>query len=237
MQNIDITGTLLINKPAGITSYDCIRHIKKILRPNKPKIGHAGTLDPFASGLLIICIGRQATKNIDNLIGKDKEYLVKAKLGELTDTLDLTGNIIEKTIIPENLTKQLRSVFNHFEKSYIQTPPAYSALKFNGEPLYKLARENKISAEELAKITQAKKREVFIYRLELLNFDSPFLSFKAHVSKGTYIRSLANDISQKLNLPATTYELCRTQIGDFKLEQAVKLEEIQSIDDIKKVLI
>lgn len=238
MQDIEITGTLLINKPVGITSYDCIRHIKTILRPNKPKIGHAGTLDPFASGLLIICIGRQATKNIDTLVGKDKEYLVKAKLGELTDTLDLTGKIIEDTTGPIAITKQqLQPVFDNFEKSYIQTPPAYSALKFNGEPLYKLARENKISTEELEKITQAKRREVAIHRLELLDFNAPFFTFKAHVSKGTYIRSLANDIAQKLDLPATTYELCRTQIGDFKLEQAVKLEEIKSINELKKALL
>jgi tRNA pseudouridine55 synthase len=237
MQNNEITGVLLINKPAGITSYDCIRHIKRVLKPIKTKIGHAGTLDPFASGLLIVCIGRQATKNISNLLIQDKEYVVTAKLGELTDTLDLTGNILQNIDLTSSFTKQkLQEVFDNFERSYEQIPPIYSALKFEGQPLYELARNNKISQEELEKITEAKKRTVLIHSLDLLDFNLPFFTFKAHVSKGTYIRSLANDIAQQLGSVATTYELCRTKIGEFKLEDAVSLEELKTMQDLVEVV-
>src|SRR5271157_6137201 len=136
MQEINFSGLIKINKPAGITSYDCIRHIKRILK-TKTKIGHAGTLDPFASGLMLICIGRQATKTIDQLMTKDKEYLVKAKLGELTDTLDLTGKIIESQEINKTITAQdIKNAIKNIGSSYLQTPPVYSALKYQGEPLH-----------------------------------------------------------------------------------------------------
>jgi tRNA pseudouridine55 synthase len=232
MQEITFSGLLKINKPAGITSYDCIRHIKRILK-TKTKIGHAGTLDPFASGLMLICIGRQATKTIDQLMTKDKEYLVKAKLGELTDTLDLTGKVIATQKVDPNLTAQdIGNAIKTLGSSYLQTPPIYSALKYQGEPLHKLAREQKIEPEALEKIIQQKTRQVQIFKIELLNIDLPFFTFKAHVSKGTYIRSLANDIAQQLGLNATTYELVRTAIGNYKLEDSVNLDDLKTVEDI-----
>lgn len=233
MQEDIISGTFLINKPIGITSFDCIRHIKKILNIKKLKIGHAGTLDPFASGLLIVCIGRQATKNIDNLLTQDKEYIVKAKLGELTDSMDLTGNIIHQTSIsPEITSQRLQATFDSFIGNYEQIPPIYSALKFEGKRLYQLAKDSKIGHEELTKIAESKKRIVTIYSLDLLNFEPPFFEFKAHVSKGTYIRSLANDIAQKLGTTATTYELCRTKVGGYLLGRAINLSQIKSEADL-----
>lgn len=237
MHLTNITGLLKINKPTGITSYDCIRHIKRILKI-KTKIGHAGTLDPFASGLMLICIGRETTKTIDQLMTKDKEYLVKAKLGELTDTLDLTGKILATQSVKTSLTKKdIENAVESLGKSYIQTPPIYSALKHQGTPLHELAREQKISVQELEQIIQKKSRTVEIYNLEILSVDLPFFVFKAHVSKGTYIRSLANDIAQKLGLNATTYELTRTKIGNYSLEDAINLDDLKTIQDIEKVIV
>ncbi len=240
MREINFSGLIKINKPAGITSYDCIRHIKRILKAKKIKIGHAGTLDPFASGLMLICIGRQATKSIDQLMTQDKEYIVKAKLGELTDTLDLTGKIIESKIlesqeISQNITKQdIEKAIKELGSSYIQTPPIYSALKHQGTPLHELARKQKMETHKLEQITQKKSRLVEIYKIELLNIELPFFTFKAHVSKGTYVRSLADDIAQKLGLHATTYELERTKIGEYKLEDAVQLCDLKTVEDIRK---
>ena len=236
MQELNFSGLLKINKPAGITSYDCIRHIKRILKA-KTKIGHAGTLDPFASGLMLICIGRQATKTVDQLMTQDKEYLVKAKLGELTDTLDLTGKVLATQQVAQKLTAQdIEQAIKALGSSYLQTAPVYSALKHQGNPLHELAREQKMESAELEKIVQAKSRQVEIYKIELISVDLPFFTFKAHVSKGTYIRSLANDIAQKLGLNATTYELVRTKIGNYSLEQAVLLTDLKSAEDIQKAI-
>ncbi len=237
MQEINFSGLIKINKPAGVTSYDCIRHIKRILNAKKIKIGHAGTLDPFASGLMLICIGREATKTIDQLMTQHKEYLVKAKLGELTDTLDLTGKILETKIVNPSITKQnIEKAIKELGSSYIQTPPIYSALKHQGKPLYELAREQKMETYELEDIVQKKSRQVEIYKIELLNVELPFFTFKAHVSKGTYIRSLADDIAQKLDLHANTYELERTKIGEYKLEDAAKLYDLKTVEDIKNLI-
>ena len=234
MREINFSGILKINKPAGITSYDCIRHIKRILNIKKIKFGHAGTLDPFASGLMLICIGREATKTIDQLMTQDKEYLVKAKLGELTDTLDKTGKVLQTQVVDKNIASQdLETAFKLLGSNYLQTPPIYSALKHQGKPLHELAREQKMEVTELEQIVQKKSRLVEIYKIELLNVELPFFTFRTHVSKGTYIRSLANDIAQKLNLHATTYELERTKIGEYRLEDAIKLCDLKTVEDIK----
>lgn len=234
----NLTGFLLINKPKDISSFDCIRHIKKSLK-QKIKIGHTGTLDNFATGLLIICLGRNATKLVPQLSNFDKEYLVTAKLGELTNTLDHTGVIIEKPDISElNISKKdLQNAIETIGKEYLQTPPIYSALKFQGTSLYKLARNKIMEQKDLEEIIKQKARPVQIHKLELLNFNSPFFTFKTTVSKGTYIRSLANDIAQILNIPATTYELERTKIGKFDLKKAVNLNALKTLDDIANILI
>jgi len=270
----NLSGFLIINKPKNATSFDCIRYIKRILK-QKIKIGHTGTLDDFATGLLIICISRQTTRRINEFMNLDKEYVVKAKLGELTDSLDYTGKIIASnpfvsfdrlrtngisnpfTINPIEKSKRinkksnkpfvvslsnhtnsiskedLQKVINEFPKSYIQVPPIYSALKHKGKPLYHFARTKKLEEKELEEIAKQKSREVTIYELELLDFEYPFFTVRTRVSKGTYIRSLANDIAQKLNIPATTYELERTKIGQISLADAVNLNDLKSVDDIK----
>jgi tRNA pseudouridine55 synthase len=228
-------GYLLINKPKEYTSYDCIRHLKKIIRM-KEKIGHAGTLDPFATGLLIIAIGKNATKNINLLSDSNKEYIATGKLGILTDTLDLTGATIEekqKEISKENLIESI----NSFEGQYNQTPPIYSALKHRGEALYNLARNKNISEEELLKIIKDKTRIVFIPNIELIEYSPPTFKIKTTVSKGTYIRSLINDIAKKLDTVAICTELIRTKIGNFALEESVNLENLKTIEDINKNII
>jgi tRNA pseudouridine55 synthase len=235
-KNNKLVGFLLVNKPENISSYDCIRHIKKIIK-EKIKIGHTGTLDNFATGLLIICIGKVATKFAGTLTNLDKEYVIKAKLGELTDTLDCTGKVIEKIEIPSITTSNLQDAIKKLGKSYIQVPPIYSALKYKGKPLYHLARTKKIDPQKLEEIVKEKGRKVLIHSLELLEFDPPFFTIKAHVSKGTYARSLANDIAQILKVPATTYKLQRTKIGELQIQDAINLNKIISLQDIETNLI
>lgn len=230
------SGFLLINKPCGITSYGCIGYLKRIIR-QKIKIGHAGTLDPFASGLLIVAIGREATRLMSQVMSLEKTYTATAKLGELTDTLDCTGTVVE-TMDYSAITKTtMHDALVSFGSSYEQTPPFYSALKHEGDPLYKLARQGSISVEELEAITQSKRKTVQLYELQLLDFNSPFFTIRARVSQGTYIRSLVNDIASRLGSCATTYTLERSAIGQFSLEQATQLAEINNREDINARLI
>ncbi len=229
-------GFLIINKPIDITSFDCIRHIKKILK-QKIKIGHTGTLDDFATGLLIICIGKEATKFSNTLLNLDKEYIVKAKLGELTDTLDLTGKIIEQKNALKITKANLQKAIEKLGKSYMQIPPIYSALKYKGKPLYKLIRGKKLNKKKLEEIVKQKARKITIHKIKLIDFDYPFFTIKTIVSKGCYIRSLANDIAQILKVPATTYELTRTKIGKIDLKNAINLINIKTVLNIKNNLI
>ncbi|MCK4264955.1 tRNA pseudouridine(55) synthase TruB [Candidatus Babeliales bacterium] len=236
MENNNFAGLLLINKPKGISAFGCIRVSERLL-PRKTKIGHTGTLDKEANGLMIICIDRSVTKLIDEILNLDKMYKVTAKLGELTTTLDSAGEIIETKSISSITKDSLKRAVINLGKEYKQTPPVYSALKYKGRSLYKLARHKEVSLEELAKITSEKERLVKLYDIKILDINLPFFTFECHVSKGTYVRSLANDIAQQLKTYATTYELTRTQIGCFKLEDAVALDEIQLLEDIKTNLI
>lgn len=230
-------GFFLLNKPAGRTSASCLQEIKYLFKPEKIKIGHAGTLDSFATGLLIIAIGRQATRHMKALESLDKTYIAKGKLGQLTDTLDLTGTVIKDEEPPSINKQMIESVLQNFGSSYIQKPPLYSALKHQGRSLSDLARRSKYTQQEFEKLIESKSREVKLYSLELINFDSPFFTIKAHVSTGTYIRSLINDIGKQLETHATTYELTRTHVGPFKLENALSFDEIDSKEDIEKSLI
>lgn len=226
-------GFLLINKPIGISSYGCINHIKRILRlknieNNDPKcstkwrLGHAGTLDPFASGLLIIAVGRQATRLLSRCMLMEKTYIATGKCGELTDTLDHTGTIIATSdIIPSE--SALRTALESLGDSYEQIPPLYSALKYQGQPLYLLTRKKIIQEEQLQEIAINKKRIIHLYEKEFLSYASPFFRIKVRVSHGTYIRTLINDIAIRTESCATTYELQRTSIGPFTLDKAIDL--------------
>ncbi len=233
---MNLTGILVVNKPVGITSFDCIRHIKKIVG-KKEKIGHAGTLDPFASGVMIIAIGRDATRQLTQLTAANKRYIVTARLGQLTDTMDKTGQTITDEQAPCLTSSDLENAAHALMPSYEQVPPMYSSLKHKGQPLHKLARQEKLSTEALEEIVQDKAREVHIFDFALESFEPPFFSFSTTVSKGTYIRSLANDIAQKCGTVATCYELQRTEVGQFSLSQACNLHDLQTIDDISHALI
>ncbi len=229
-----LNGILLINKPADITSFDVIRKLKKILK-RRIKIGHTGTLDDFATGLLIICIG-QATKKVPSFMNLNKEYVVTAKLGELTDSLDLTGNTLETQNISIE-KKDIETAIKKLGNEYTQIPPVYSALKYQGSPLYKLARNKKMNFEQLEEIVKTKSREVKITKIEITGFSFPFFTIKTTVSKGPYVRSLANDIAQQIGLYATTHKLERTKIGNLKLENAINLDKLNSAQEIENYLL
>ncbi|TSA23422.1 tRNA pseudouridine(55) synthase TruB [bacterium] len=224
-------GVIFIDKPAGITSFDVIRRLRMVTKVRK--IGHAGTLDPFATGLLIVCISRQATKNIDQFVRLDKTYTAVLKLGEKTDTADIEGKIIEVKDVPENVEQNINKVFYSFIGEIEQVPPQFSAIKKNGVRLYKTARKG-IQVE-------VEPRKVFIHTLSFLNYQKPYLEFSSTVSKGTYIRSLGEDITAKLGTVGHLTELRRDAIGPFSVVDAISLEaitegtienSIQPIDEI-----
>jgi len=230
-------GILLIHKPIKSTSFDCIRHLKKML-PNGTKIGHTGTLDPFASGLLIVCIGREVTKLVPSFMELPKTYRARGTLGVLTDTLDSTGTIIDKQIIPANITKNtLQESVASLMPQYEQIPPLYSALKHNGVPLHRLARTHKLSYEKMHAIAQRKSRIVSLYAATIESYEPPTFTLKVIVSKGTYIRTLMNDIAQKCNTIATTSSLEREVIGPYHVHAAHTLASLQTAEQIYNCLV
>lgn len=235
MEQKKLEGFLLINKPTGITSFDCIRHIRKIIG-RSVKIGHAGTLDPFASGLLIIALSRTATREINKLETTYKRYAARAKLGELTDTLDPTGTVLTTCPINHITRESLEQACQKLQPEYIQIPPIYSALKYKGAALYALIKDNKMSHDELEAIAVTKQRIVTLKNIDITEYKSPYFSIDATVSGGTYIRSLMNDLARKLNSCATTITLERTAIGPFSLANSCTLNQLSTYDDIQNHL-
>jgi tRNA pseudouridine55 synthase len=209
-------GFILINKPAGITSHDVVDKLREITKIKK--IGHAGTLDPFATGLLILGIGREFTKKLSVFQKKNKEYIATLKLGAESDTFDKEGKIVEKKVekIPER--KEIEEVLKSFFGEIEQIPPAFSAKKIKGKKLYELARKG-IKVEP-------KPQKVKIYEISILEYNFPYLKIKVKCSSGTYIRSLANDIGKKLGCGAYVEDLMRTKIGEFSIENAVELSKL-----------
>ena len=208
-------GIINLDKPKGMTSQEAVTFVKRTLRVKKA--GHAGTLDPLATGVLLILLG-EATKVARFLSDLDKEYISKIKLGERTDTLDSEGNIIEKRDVPDIPKGQIEAVLSRFLGEIRQVPPMYSALKHSGRPLYELARKG-IEVER-------KERPVNIYNIRLLSLNLPYLEIAISCSKGTYIRTLADDIGMALGTGAHITELRRTSIGDFKIEDSLKIKDI-----------
>ena len=207
---------LVVNKPKGLTSRDVVNELNHIF--STKKIGHTGTLDPNATGVLVCLIGKY-TKLVNLITSYDKEYIAEIKLGVKTDTDDITGNIIAKENTTLTLDK-IEEVFSNFPKTYDQQVPIYSAVKINGKKLYEYARE---------KIDIAlPKRRVNIYSLELLSFQDNIITFKTKVSKGTYIRSLINDICTNLNTIGTMNNLIRTKQGNFDIKNSYTLEDIKN---------
>jgi len=211
-----LDGLLLVDKPEHSSSAEVVRRIKRAIRPSK--IGHLGTLDPFATGLLPLCLGA-ATKLSQFLMSVTKSYEGVIQLGVETDTLDPTGKVIKVVPVLDGYCSRLKALAAEFEGGYLQTPPMYSALKRNGVPLYKLARRG-IEVKRNA-------RRVSIYKLILSPEAGQSLSFSVTCSKGTYIRTLAADIGEALGTKAHLTKLRRTQFGRFLVHESWPLEKIE----------
>lgn len=235
MVSKQLHGILLINKEAGASSFDVLRQLKKVLG-FRTKIGHAGTLDPFATGLLIVCLGR-ATKLVPMLMDVSKGYQVLAHFGYLTDTLDKTGTVLKELTLPNDFEVTINEAVKQLGTQYKQTPPVFSALKHNGNPMYQLAREQSLNKETLNKLVLEKARWVIIYKLSIEQIKPPTIAFSCEVSKGTYIRSLADDLAQKINLRATTEELNRIFIGPFSVANAKRTNDLKNRQSIEQALI
>lgn len=212
------TGFVLINKPKGMTSHDVVDKLREIT--NVKKIGHAGTLDPFATGLLILGIGRESTKRLSLFLKKDKEYLAKIRLGAVSDTYDVEGNIFLIDVKKKPSEKEVQDVLNSFLGRQKQVSPMFSAKKIKGRKLYELAREGKS--------VKVNPKEIEIYKIKLLRYAFPFLEIRVGCSAGTYIRSLAYDIGKKLGCGGYLEELCRTRIGNLYLKDGASLSEISA---------
>lgn len=209
------SGVIVVNKTSGITSFDVVHEISKML--GIKKIGHTGTLDPLAEGVLVVTIGK-ATKIAELLTAAYKEYQAGVLLGIETDTLDITGSIINSKIVPDDLP--IEETLNSFKKTYLQEVPIYSAVKVNGKKLYDYARENKQ--------VELPSKEVTIKEITLLSTDRNTFIFKTTVSKGCYIRSLIRDIGKSLNTYATMTNLIRTKQGKFTLKDSASLKDVLS---------
>ncbi|MDP1688635.1 MAG: tRNA pseudouridine(55) synthase TruB [bacterium] len=216
-----------IYKPKGPTSYDMIRKIKKEIG-NDIKIGHAGTLDPLASGILVIAIGG-ATKNISEEVAKEKEYIAKIKLGVRSSTDDEEGEKTRSTNYELRINiEEIEKVLKIFIGKIQQVPPVYSALKINGKEAYKRMRSGEV--------IEMKSREVEIKSIDVLTYDWPFLVIKVITGPGVYIRSLARDIGEKLGVWGYMSDLERTRVGDFTKENAIEISDIKNIFGVDKTL-
>lgn len=213
-----IAGFALLNKPKGLSSQQAIYHLRKKLGlPKNIKIGHGGTLDPLATGMLVIALG-SATKFLEYLLNANKTYVVTAKLGQVTTTLDAEGEVLSERPVPEFKPADLQALFKQFTGPIEQVPPMYSALKFQGKPLYHYARKG----EDI----ERKPRAVHVYELKLEQNEPAKFSFTTRVSKGTYIRSLVHDMGQVLGCGAHVEQLHRAQVDPFQSEKMLELEQM-----------
>lgn len=211
-------GIININKPSGISSFDVIRVLRKTLK--EKRIGHTGTLDPLATGVLIICVGK-ATRLAQDIEGYSKVYVAELELGYKTDTYDIEGSVTEKSSIESVTFDEFKNVVDSFVGHSKQLPPMYSAIKINGQKLYELARKG-IEVER-------KTRDINIDFIEIVEFDGKKAKIRCKVSKGTYIRSLIYDIGEKLGTFATMTSLVREKVGDIDIANAFSLEEIENL--------
>lgn len=214
-----INGMINIYKEAGFTSHDVVAKLRGILK--QKKIGHTGTLDPQAVGVLPVCLGN-ATKLCDLLTDKDKEYEAVLRLGVVTDTQDMTGEILKEFDVTVTAEEAVKAVLS-FVGDYNQIPPMYSALKVNGQKLYDLARQGK-EVERQA-------RPVTIHTIDIIDVELPRIRFRVACSKGTYIRTLCHDIGEKLGCGGAMESLKRTRVGSFVAEEALTLSEVEKLRD------
>ena len=219
-----INGIINVYKEKGFTSHDVVAKLRGIA--GQRKIGHTGTLDPDATGVLPVCLGR-ATKVCDLLTDKDKIYKAVMLLGRVTDTQDTSGEILKEADTIKLTKDAVVEAILSFEGEYDQLPPMYSALKVNGKKLYELAREGKV--------VERKTRRVNIFSINIKSIDLPRVTMEVHCSKGTYIRTLCNDIGEKLGVGGCMEELIRTKVSRFELKDAIKLEELQKLKDEGKL--
>ena len=215
-QQLDLI--LNISKPIGWTSFDVVRRIKNCF--SKTKVGHAGTLDPFAEGVLLVCVGK-ATKKVPELMNQQKEYVASIEFGKTTDTLDISGNLTEeksaKGLSVSHIEEKLKKFLGEIE----QVPPAFSALRVNGQRAYDLARKG----TEL----ELKPRKVQIDKFDLIQLNGPVATFRILCSKGTYIRSLARDLALSLDTFGYLRSLTRTKVGQFDLKDSIKVTKVCSL--------
>ncbi len=214
---INMHGLIIVNKEKDWTSRDVVNRVSKIL--DIPKAGHTGTLDPLATGVLVVAIG-EAVKLVDSLTNETKEYIAEVECGTSTDTLDVLGNILEEKKDFVLKKEKIEEVLNSFLGKSIQEVPLYSSIKVNGKRLYEYAR----NGEEV----ELPKREIEIYNIELLELKEKSFSFKVKVSKGTYIRSLIRDIGLKLNIPCCMKNLQRTKQGIYDIKDSHTLKDIEN---------
>lgn len=216
-------GIINVYKEAGFTSHDVVAKLRGICK--QKKIGHTGTLDPDAVGVLPVCLG-SGTKLCDMLTGETKEYIAGFQLGIATDTQDISGKILEEKEVCVS-AEQVKEMLSHFVGELQQVPPMYSALKVGGKKLYELAREGKE--------VERKARPITIYELELLKAEHPEYEIRVVCSKGTYIRTLCHDIGQDLSCGAVMTSLVRSRVGEFRLKDAKTLDELQELADQGRV--
>lgn len=232
-------GALIIDKPEGITSHDVVARVRRAASTRR--VGHAGTLDPFATGVLVCCIGR-ATRLVQFLVGFDKEYIATVRLGYATDTQDGTGKQITPLRSSDELSlEELRRVLDQFTGPQLQTPPMFSAKKVAGERLYRAAREGREVEREPVSIA--------VHSMELIEDDAPVVSvnedgtrdfiMQTRCSSGTYVRTLAHDIGERLGVGAHLIRLRRTKVGHFSLADALTLDEVERMgpDDLENVVV
>ena len=217
--NLPDGGFILVNKPQDWTSFDVVNKIRGSLKRKfgKLKVGHAGTLDPMATGLLIIAFGR-STKRLEEFSGLDKDYDGTITLGIVTDTYDMEGEIIKQNDIQGISEEDIIEGLKTFKGRIEQVPPKYSALKMDGTPMYKLARKGRDFTPQ--------PREVAVHRLDIVSIELPKIEFSLSCSKGTYVRSIAFDLGEKLGCGGTLSRLIRTSIGDHQLSDAWELNEL-----------
>lgn len=224
----EYNGVLLIDKPSEHTSHDVVARLRGILRMKR--IGHAGTLDPMATGLLIVLLGK-ATKLSQFLMGCDKEYVGTITLGSSTNTQDAEGEVVETRPVPDLSAADVQAALSSMLGDQYQTPPMFSAVKINGRPLYKAAR----AGEEV----EREARFIRVMKFDCTRWASPQIDFVVRSTKGTYVRTLAHDLGQKLGCGAHLSALRRTLSGDLRVEQAVTLEQLQKMtpSEIEAVLV
>jgi tRNA pseudouridine55 synthase len=222
-----LSGVLLVDKPIGPTSHDVVSRVRKA--SNMKRVGHAGTLDPFASGLLLILLG-QSTRLSEYLLGLDKVYDARARLGIETTTHDPEGEVVTEVEDLSSVTREgVEEVLDGFRGEILQEPPVYSAKKVKGEAAHRRVRRGEVVELEKARVT--------IHQIALASLDLPELDFQTRCSSGTYIRALGRDLGRGLGVGAHLTALRRTAIGDFSVEDALSLEDLDQIDDVATRLV